>query len=93
MKYTKQLKAGAALPAIAVGSADESIVAEQVTPQFVNEYVIEQVLDIPVKTLRNLRVTGKGPPFCKFNSSVRYELGRAIQWARDRQVNSTSKAA
>ena len=75
------------------GSAKGSQGAEQSTPQFVNEYVIERVLDVPVKTLRNWRVSGRGPPFSKFGASVRYELATAIRWARERQVNSTSEIA
>jgi hypothetical protein len=93
VKLQERLKSSAALPAIASCGADESQVAEQATPQFVNEYVIEKVLDVPVKTLRNWRVNGRGPPFSKFGASVRYELATAIRWARERQVNSTSEAA
>jgi hypothetical protein len=93
VKLQEQLKSSAALPAAVGGSADESQVSEQATPQFVNELVIERVLGVPVKTLRNWRVSGRGPPFSKFGASVRYELATAIRWARERQVNSTSKAA
>jgi hypothetical protein len=92
VKLQEQLKSGAALLAAVGGSADESQVSEQATPQFVNEHVIEQVLGVPVKTLRNWRVSGRGPPFSKFGASVRYELATAVQWARERQVNSTSEA-
>jgi hypothetical protein len=93
VKLQEQLKSSVALPASAGGSANESQVVEQATPQFVNEHVIERVLDVPVKTLRNWRVSGRGPPFSKFGASVRYELATAIRWARERQVNSTSEAA
>ena len=93
MKLQEQLKASAALPAAVGGSADESRASEQGTPQFVNELVIERVLGVPVKTLRNWRVSGRGPPFSKFGASVRYELATAIRWARARQVNSTSENA
>jgi len=89
VKFQEQLKSTAALPA-AVG---ESQVSEQATPQFVNELVIERLLGVSVKTLRNWRVSGRGPPFSKFGASVRYELATAIRWARERQVNSTSEAA
>jgi hypothetical protein len=92
VKLREHLKSTAALPASAGSSADEARVVEP-TPQFVNEHVIERVLDVPVKTLRNWRVSGRGPPFSKFGASVRYELAAAIRWARERQVNSTSEAA
>jgi hypothetical protein len=93
VKLQEQLKSSAALPASAGGSADEARVAEPATPQFVNELVIERVLGVPVKTLRNWRISGRGPPFSKLGASVRYELATAIRWARERQVNSTSEAA
>ena len=93
MKLQEQLKSSVALPASAGAGANESQVVEQATPQFVNEHVIERVLDVPVKTLRTWRVSGRGPPFSKFGASVRYELATAIRWARERQVNSTSEAA
>jgi hypothetical protein len=79
------------LPPVPGGAADKSQAAEQAAPQFVNEHVIERVLGVPVKTLRNWRVSGRGPPFNKFGATVRYELATAIRWARSRQVNSTSE--
>ena len=92
MKLQEQLKSSAALPPVAgVRDARQGDVA-QAAPQFVNEYVIERLLDVPVKTLRNWRVSGRGPPFSKFGASVRYELATTIRWARERQVNSTSEA-
>jgi hypothetical protein len=93
VKLREQLKSGAALPVVAGGEGDEAQDAEHATAQFVNELVIERVLGVPVKTLRNWRVSGRGPPFNKFGASVRYELATAIRWARERQVNSTSEAA
>jgi hypothetical protein len=90
VKLKEQLKSGAAFP-VAGGSDDDPQVIAPATPQFVNEHVIERVLDIPVKTLRNWRVSGRGPPFSKLGASVRYELDTAIRWARNRQVNSTSE--
>jgi hypothetical protein len=87
----QELKSAAALPKDAGDSTGKSQVPEQAEPQFVNEFVIERVLGVPVKTLRNWRVSGRGPPFSKFGASVRYELATAIRWARERQVNSTSE--
>jgi len=87
----ERLKSSAALPVIRGGSADDEQAAEHAAPQFVNELVIERVLGVPVKTLRNWRVSGRGPPFSKLGATVRYELATAIRWARERQVNSTSE--
>jgi hypothetical protein len=88
-----ELKSTAANPTDAGDGTGKSQVAEQATPQFVNELVIERVLGVPVKTLRNWRVSGRGPPFSKFGALVRYELATVIRWARERKVNSTSEAA
>jgi hypothetical protein len=87
----QELKSTAALSTDAGGGTSKSQVAEQAEPQFVNEFVIERVLGVPVKTLRNWRVSGRGPPFSKLGATVRYELATAISWARERQVNSTSE--
>ena len=58
MKLQEQLKSSAALPAVAGGSVDASQDdVAQAAPQFVNEHVIERVLGVPVKTLRNWRVS------------------------------------
>jgi hypothetical protein len=88
----QELKSTAALPTDAGDGTGKSQVAERAEPQFVNEFVIERVLGVPVKTLRNWRVSGRGPPFSKLGATVRYELATAIRWARERQVNSTSEA-
>jgi hypothetical protein len=90
VKLQEQLKSSAASPAVAGGSAPQDDAA-QPAPQFVSEHVIERVLGVPVKTLRNWRVSGRGPPFSKLGATVRYELATAIRWARERQVNSTSE--
>jgi hypothetical protein len=91
--FKDQLKSSACLPALAAGNADEPQAASPSTPQFVDEHVIERVLGVPVRTLRNWRVSGRGPPFSKFGASVRYELEPTIGWARRRQVSSTSEVA
>ena len=93
MKLKEHLKSGVGWLPLAEGGIDEPQYAGSAAPaQFVNEFVIEKVLDVPVKTLRNWRVSGRGPPFSKFGASVRYELATAIAWARARQVSSTSDA-
>jgi hypothetical protein len=92
MKLKSALKSSASIPPSVVAPADDQQ-DDLPQPEFVDEFVIERVLGVPVKTLRNWRVNGRGPPFCKFGASVRYELATAIRWARERQVNSTSEAA
>ncbi len=86
----KELQSSTSLPRPPIAVDDEPQVEAQV-PRFVDEHVIAQVLDVPVKTLRNWRVSGRGPPFCKFGACVRYEFATAVAWARTRQVRSTSE--
>jgi excisionase family DNA binding protein len=45
-------------------------------------------------TLNQYRVTGKGPPFFKLGGSrlIRYDRAQLEQWARSRQLQSTSEA-
>jgi hypothetical protein len=61
--------------------------------QFVDENVAAQVLDTATQTLRNWRVSGRGPVFHKFGRSVRYEIGDLYDYARSRRRRSTSEAA
>jgi hypothetical protein len=91
VKLQEQLKSSASLPLSAADCANTPQDQPLPEPQFVNEFVIERVLGVPIKTLRNWRVSGRGPPFSKLGATVRYELATAIRWARERQVNSTSE--
>jgi hypothetical protein len=89
--FKDQLQSSACLSALTAGNADEPQATAPSTPHFVDEHAIERVLGVPVRTLRNWRVSGRGPPFNKFGSSVRYELESTLAWARRRQVSSTSE--
>jgi hypothetical protein len=58
--------------------------------EYVDEHAIARILGVPVKTLRNWRVGGRGPPYCKFGRSVRYHVPTAHRWAAAQQRRSTS---
>jgi hypothetical protein len=61
--------------------------------KFVDEHRAADILGSAVQTLRNWRVTGRGPAFHKFEGSVRYELGELYDYARSRRRTSTTEAA
>jgi hypothetical protein len=92
VKLKSELKSSASMrPLVAAPIDDRQDDLRE--PEFVDELVIERVLGVPVKTLRNWRVSGRGPPFCKFGASVRYHLATARTWAFERQRESTSETA
>jgi hypothetical protein len=66
---------------------------EQPALKFVDEHEAAGFLGSAVQTLRNWRVTGRGPAFYKFEGSVRYEMGDLCAYARSRRRTSTSEAA
>jgi hypothetical protein len=61
--------------------------------KFVDEREAADILDSAVQTLRNWRVTGRGPAFYKFEGAVKYEIGELYDYARSCRRTSTSEAA
>jgi hypothetical protein len=59
-------------------------------PEYGDEHTIAGMLDVSVKTVRNWRITGNGPPFAKFGSAVRYRIAAAREWAIAHERRSTS---
>ena len=57
---------------------------------FVVEDVISQVLHVPPRKLQRWRELGEGPPFYKFNMSVRYRLPEVLEWAATQRRLSTT---
>lgn len=54
---------------------------------------VAQLLGLADQTLANWRVDGRGPPFVKLGSAVRYRLGRLVAWLIERERRSTSDDA
>jgi len=48
------------------------------------------LLGLSVQTLEGLRLRGGGPPFVKFQRSVRYRRGDGLAWAAGKLRRSTS---
>jgi len=59
---------------------------------YIDESATAKQLGLGVKTLRNWRVRGFGPPFYKFGAAVRYDPDLNAVWARDQQTRSTTEA-
>jgi hypothetical protein len=79
-----QLKAGLAQHFGGVGIvADEYIDVETTALR----------LNLSASFLNKARVTGDGPPFCKFAKSVRYHWPSVVAWANSRSRSSTSEEA
>ncbi|HTP30019.1 MAG TPA: helix-turn-helix domain-containing protein [Anaeromyxobacteraceae bacterium] len=63
------------------------------TIQLSDEYEVERETRLPVKTLRNMRWKGGGPPFYKLGKAVRYDIAEVRAWIRAHRIASTSATA
>jgi Helix-turn-helix domain len=73
-------------------SADTSPVDETVLPQFVDETVVAQILNLKPHTLRQWRWSGRETlPYYKFGSAVKYNLREVVEFARSRRVALTEE--
>ena len=69
-------------------------ISERGLPVFVNETELAEWLQIAPGTLRNWRVSGNGPRYCKVSGNiVRYPMASVVAWLSDRHVSSTSEAS
>jgi hypothetical protein len=66
---------------------------EQPSLQFVDDCEAAEILGVAPQTLRNWRVSGRGPEFYRFEGVVRYEMNGLYDYARSRRRRSTSEAA
>jgi len=57
----------------------------------VDEYVTSDQIGIPVKTLRNMRWAGGGPPYFKLGASVRYLIPEVREWIEAHRVRNTTE--
>jgi len=72
----------------------ESIRLPHTLPPMMKEQEVCELLGIAAGTLRNWRVSGRGPRFCKLTGSVvRYPAQFLEEWLNARSRHSTSEAA
>ena len=53
---------------------------------------LEKMLNLKPSTLEQMRLTGRGPKFCKVGRSVRYRLGDVQAWIEANVFSSTAEA-
>ena len=74
--------------------AESGVHLQQETPKLSSEFTdtsgLAVILDVSESFLNKLRLTGDGPPFCKFGAAVRYDIPKALGWAATCERRSTS---
>ncbi|TFC81690.1 DNA-binding protein [Cryobacterium cheniae] len=55
----------------------------QVTPTFLTQHELSELLRLPERTLEDWRLTHTGPPNSKLGRHVRYDLQDVFAWARE----------
>lgn len=53
---------------------------------------LEKLLGLKPSTLEQMRLTGRGPRFCKIGRSVRYRYEDVTAWINANTFNSTTEA-
>ena len=53
---------------------------------------LEKLLGLKPSTLEQMRLTGRGPKFCKIGRSVRYRVEDVTSWITERTFKSTTEA-
>jgi predicted DNA-binding transcriptional regulator AlpA len=71
-------------------AADSSRTLSLSAPPLFTEREVATLLAVSVKTLRNWRLNGQGPPFRKLSRIVRYAAGDLQAWTDARRRISTS---
>jgi len=56
-----------------------------VTPIFLTQRDVAELLRLPPRTLEDWRQTGSGPPFVKLGRHVRYDRDELLAWVRERR--------
>lgn len=59
---------------------------------YMNTKAAAAFLGLSHRTLERYRVDGKGPPFHRFGTAVRYSRSKVAAWAKAREARSTSEA-
>lgn len=61
-------------------------------PVFIDEFSAASRLSLSVSTLRQYRLKGGGPKYCKLTArAVRYPVDELDRWARSRMIANTSQ--
>lgn len=53
---------------------------------------LENLLGLKPSTLEQMRLTGRGPKFCKIGRSVRYRVEDLTAWIAERTFTNTTEA-
>jgi predicted DNA-binding transcriptional regulator AlpA len=53
---------------------------------------LEKLLGLRPSTLEQMRLTGRGPKFCKIGRSVRYRVEDVTAWIQQNTFNNTTEA-
>jgi hypothetical protein len=56
-----------------------------VSPTFLMQREVAELLRLPERTLEDWRLTSQGPPYLKLGRHVRYDLTDVIDWAREQR--------
>lgn len=77
-------------PAVPVeGSQEEET---QLNDGYMDTKAAAAFLGLSHRTLERYRGDGKGPPFHRFGTAVRYRRSKVAAWAREREAHSTTEA-
>ena len=70
------------------GAAGERTMKDH--PEYLSTRQAASLLGVSARTLERFRVSGDGPPFCKFGHRVSYRRTEVDEWAQSRLRRSTS---
>ena len=55
----------------------------QITPTFLTQRELAELLRLPERTLEDWRLTHTGPPYLKLGRHVRYDVQDVLAWAQE----------
>ncbi|MFP5289551.1 MAG: helix-turn-helix transcriptional regulator [Actinomycetes bacterium] len=59
--------------------------ASPISPTFLTQREVAELLRLPERTLEDWRLTSHGPPYLKLGRHVRYDLADVVGWAREQR--------
>lgn len=75
-------------------SSAKPLGAEPQSDRFVDDRAAADLLGLSRSYLRQLRVQGGGPVFCRLGAkAIRYRVGDLVDWAISKRTSSTSEFA